>query len=200
MLFTIAEGEEDSDFDTKSMDSAQKDLDVISREPHEFTHPIPAYQVLESQSNQEAEQTVGLVHTEQSLRNAKGNMASTSRSNDIENESEGDDFTDATTDEEGVAEDEEWINTPYFPTEQVLEEFKSQARKAMKEPMIEYPVHKKLSLSVLNSIKLNKINYISLHTSIKSVQEEVEALKKNQTTLFEKRLPTLTMLNLEKKL
>ena len=64
----------------KSVDYAQRELDSISREPHEFTHPIPAYQVLASQSNQQAEQTLGLVHTEQSFRNAKDNMASASTS------------------------------------------------------------------------------------------------------------------------
>ena len=53
VLSTIAEEEEDSDFNIKSVDSAQKDLDAISREPHEFTHRIPAYQVLANQSNQE---------------------------------------------------------------------------------------------------------------------------------------------------
>ena len=41
-LSTIPEGDEDSD-EEKSADSAQRDLDNISREPHEFTHPIAAY-------------------------------------------------------------------------------------------------------------------------------------------------------------
>ena len=76
-MSTITEEDEgDSDFDKKSVDSAQQDLDVISREPQEFTHPIHVYQVLESQSNQQAEQTLGLVHTKQSLRNVKASVAS----------------------------------------------------------------------------------------------------------------------------
>ena len=69
-LTTILEGDEDSD-EEQSIDSAQKELDNISREPHEFTHPVAAYQLLASQSNQEAEHTLGLVHSEQSFRNAK---------------------------------------------------------------------------------------------------------------------------------
>ena len=52
VLSTIAEEDEgDSDFDTNSVKSAQQDLDAISREPQEFTHHIPAYKVLASQSN-----------------------------------------------------------------------------------------------------------------------------------------------------
>ena len=78
----------------------RRDLDNISREPHEFTHPVPAYQVLASQSNQEAEQTLGLVHTEQSFRNAKANMASSSTSAAVNSDSEGHDFTDVETEEE----------------------------------------------------------------------------------------------------
>ena len=101
MLSTITKEEEDSDLDTRSVDSTQKDLDAISREPNEFTHPNPAYQVLASQTNLKVEQTLGLVHSEQSLRNAKANMVSASIGNDIQSESERDHFTDASTDKEG---------------------------------------------------------------------------------------------------
>ena len=82
--------------DAKSVDSAQHELDNISREPHEFTHPVPAYQVLAIQSNQEAEKTLGLVHTEQSFRNAKSNMASTSTAA-VDSDSDGNEFTDIET-------------------------------------------------------------------------------------------------------
>ena len=61
-LTTIPEGDENSD-EEQSVDYAQKELDNISREPHEFTHPVAAYQLLESQSNQEVEKTLGLFHS-----------------------------------------------------------------------------------------------------------------------------------------
>ena len=175
-LSIIPEEDEDSEFDTKFIDSAQQDLDNISREPHEFTHPIPAYQVLASQTNQEAEQTLGLVHFEQYFRNAKANMASASTAA-VDSDSDGNDFTDIDSEEEKEEGDAEWVNTPFFPVEQVLDEYKSQARRAIKEPMIEDHVHKKLSSSVLDSIKLNKMQFINLRTSIKSVQEDVESAK-----------------------
>ena len=69
-----------------------------------------------------------------------------------------------------------------------MDEFKSQARRAMKEPIIKDHVYKKLSSSVLDSIKLNKMQYISLKTSIKYVQEDVESAKTDQTNLFDQRL------------
>ena len=84
----------------KSVDLAQQELDNISIEPHEFTHPIPAYQVLASQTNLEVEKTLGLVHIEQSFRNAKANLASTPISVVVESESEGNDFTDIDIEEE----------------------------------------------------------------------------------------------------
>ena len=87
-LFPIYEEEEYSE-DVKSVDSTHMDMDNISREPHEFTHPVPAYQVLASQSNQEAEQILGLVHTEQYFRNAKENMASASTSVVVNSDSYG---------------------------------------------------------------------------------------------------------------
>ena len=138
------------------MDSAQQDLDVISREPQEFTHPLPAYQVLASQSNQQAKQTLGLVHTEQSLRNAKASMASTSTSTAPNSESEERYNSEDESDEE-TAEDAEWIYDPFFPVDHVLDEYKSQARKAMKEPMLDDLVHKKLSSAFMENLKLQKM-------------------------------------------
>ena len=154
ILSTIAE-EDEGDSDTKFVDSTQQDLDAISREPQEFTHPLPAYKVLASQSNQQAEQTLGLVHTEQSLRNAKASMASASTSAAPNSESEERDNFEDESDEED-AEDAEWIDAPFFSVEHVLDEYKSQARKAMKEPMLDDPVHKKLSSIINGKFKASK--------------------------------------------
>ena len=198
VLSTIAE-EDEGDSDTKSVDSAQQDLDAISREPQEFTHPLPAYQVLASQSNQQAEQTLGLVHTEQSLRNAKASMASASTSAAPNSDSEERDNTEEESDEE-AAEEAEWIDAPFFPVEHVLDEYKSQARKAMKEPMVDDPVHKNLSSSFMENLKLQKMQYISLHSDLKNVKDELESTKSKQKALFDERLPAYTMLTMDRKL
>ena len=49
---------------------------------------------------------------------------------------EGHDFTENDSEEEWEAE---WVNNVYFPVGHVLDEYKSQARRAMKEPLIEEP-------------------------------------------------------------
>ena len=79
-----------------------------------------------------------LVHTEQSFKNAKANLSSASTSAAVESESEDHNFTDVELEEEGE-EDAEWINTPYFPVEHVLEKYRSQVKKAIKEPVVEEP-------------------------------------------------------------
>ena len=58
-------------------------------------------------------------------------MASDSTSASVESESEGNDFTDAEIEEEEEGE-AEWVNTFFFPVEHVLDEYKSQAKRAMK--------------------------------------------------------------------
>ena len=151
-------------------------MDNISREPHEFTHPISAYQVLESQTNTEAEKTLGFVHTEQSFRNAKANLASASTSEVVENVSEGNDFTDINTEEEEEGE-ADLVNTPFFPVEHVLYEYKSQAKRAMKEPVVEYPTHKKLSSAFLDNLKLQKMQYVSIHSDLKNVKDKIDNTK-----------------------
>ena len=55
------------------------------------------------------------------------------------------DFTDVESDEEENEEDVEWVDAPFFPMEHVLDKYKYQARKAMKKPMLDDHVHKKLS-------------------------------------------------------
>ena len=62
--------------------------------------------------------------------------------------------------------------------------------------MVQDPVHKKLSFSVMDSLKLNKMQFISLHTSVKSIKEDVENAKESQKNLFDQRLLALTMLNI----
>ena len=197
MLSTIAKEEED---DTKSLDSAQRDLDAISRDPHEFTHPLPTYQVLKSQSNQEAEQTLGLVHTEQSLRNAKASLAYASTSAATNSESEERDFTDVESNEEENEEDAEWVDAPFFPVEHVLNEYKSQARKAMKELMLDDHVHKKLSSAFMDNLKLQKMQYVSLHFDLKNVKDEIKNTKSKKKELFDERPHAYTMLKMDKKL
>ena len=74
-------------------------------------------------------------------------------------------------------EDAEWINTPYFPVEHILEEYRSQAKKAMKEPVAEDPTHKKLSSTFLDNLKLQKMQYVSLHSDLKNVKDEIDNAK-----------------------
>ena len=49
------------------------------------------------------------------------------------------------------------VDALFFPVEHVLDEYKSQAMKAMKEPMLDDHVHKKLSSAFMNNIKLQKM-------------------------------------------
>ena len=100
VLSPIAEGDE-GDSDTKSVDSAQQDLNAISRGTR--VHPSSScYQVLASQSNQQAEQTLGLIYTKQSLRNAKASMVSATTSAAPTSDSEERDNTEEETDEEAA--------------------------------------------------------------------------------------------------
>ena len=107
------------------MDSAQRELDNISTEPHEFIHLIPAYQVLASQSNYEVKQTLGLVHSEQSLRNAKVSMASASTTA-IEDSKEDIGATDL--EHSSKEEGDEWFYKDYFTYEDIQDEVKAQCK------------------------------------------------------------------------
>ena len=62
-------------------------------------------------------------------------MASASTSAAPNSESEEMDNTEDESDEE-ADEDAEWVDAPFFPVEHILDEYRTQAKKAMKEPII----------------------------------------------------------------
>ena len=115
-------------------------------------------------------------HSEQSLRNAKVVVASASTSAAVDSDFEENDFT-RTMSLKKVKKKLTGLTMPTFPVEHLLDEYKSQARRAMKEPIVEAPNHKKLSSSYQDNLKLQKMQFMSLHTNLKSVQEEIENTK-----------------------
>ena len=80
-----------------------------------------------------------------------------------------------------------------------MDKYKSQARKAIKEPMIDDLVHKKLSSAFSGKfLKLQKMQYISLHSNLKTVNDEIENNRTKQKDLFDTRLLAYNMLTMEK--
>ena len=126
-------------------------------------------------------------------------MASASTNVAPNSDSEERDNTEEEFDEE-AAEVAEWIDAPFFPVEHVLDEYKSQANKAMKEPILDDHVHKKLSSSFMETLKLQKMQYISLQSDLKHVKDEIESTKSKQKALFDERLSAYTMLTMDRKL
>ena len=83
--------------------------------------------------------------------------------------------------------------------EHILEEYKSQAKKAMKEPIIEDPTHKKISSAFMENLKLQKMQYVSLHSDLRTVKDEIESTRTKHNELFDQRLPAYTMMQVDKK-
>ena len=103
-------------------------------------------------------------------------MASASTSAAIDSEPEDQNFIYADSEKE-KEEDVEWIDAPFFPVEHMLDEYKSQSMKAMKELVIDDHVHKKLSSAFVDNMKLQKMQYVSLHFDLKNMKDEIENTK-----------------------
>ena len=52
----------------------------------------------------------------------------------------------------------------------------------------------------METIKLQKMQYISLHSDLKNVKDKIESTKSKQKALFDERLPAYTMLTMDRKL
>ena len=57
--------------------------------------------------------------------------------------------------------------------------------------MLDDHVHKKLFLEFMDNLKLQKMQYVSLHYDIENVKDEIENTKSKQKELFDERLPCL---------
>ncbi|KAK1388301.1 hypothetical protein POM88_016479 [Heracleum sosnowskyi] len=66
-LMEVSEGERELTF----QEHYQQTLDSISLDPETFTHPVPAYQVMAQQGNVDAERSLNLIHTIESMQRAK---------------------------------------------------------------------------------------------------------------------------------
>lgn len=79
------------DADREGLSQQTQDvIDSISLDAETFTHPIPIYQLLAGQGNDNAERMLNLVHTTQSMQRAK-NVITTfpSIAGDVDNETDG---------------------------------------------------------------------------------------------------------------
>ena len=58
---------DDADKERQFQQHYRAEIDNISLDADTFTHPVSAYQLLATQGNEEAEKTLNLVHTSESL-------------------------------------------------------------------------------------------------------------------------------------
>ena len=73
-----------------------------------------------------------------------------------------------------IDEGEEWINNEYFSVEDIQTEIKAQYKKAMKKPISEDLVHKKLSSFFIDNIKLHMMQLVGLHFDMNTIKDIVE--------------------------
>ena len=70
----------------------------------------------------------------------------------------------------------------------------------MKRPMEEDLTQKKLSSLFKDNLKLQKMQFVSLHSDLKTVMDDIDTVKNQTERLFDDRLPTMIMLTMNKKL
>ena len=103
-------------------------------------------------------------------------VASTSiDANADESDFEGADFEKE--DSEEKVEESGRVNEVYFPADLVLDEYKSQDRRAMKIPMEEYPTQKKMSSLFMDNLKVQKMQFVSLHLDLKTMMDDIDTAK-----------------------
>ena len=66
--------------------------------------------------------------------------------------------------------------------------------------MEEDPTHKKLSTLFIDNLKLQKMQFLSLHSDLKTVIDDIDTVKNQNERLFDEKLPAMIMLTMNNKL
>ena len=141
---------------------------------------------------------MGLVHSEQSLRNAKASLASISNA---VNEGSEDDGEDVDSEHSSEVEGDECLEREFYSdAEDISKKIKSLYKEAMKEPVIEDPIHKKIASFYKDNLKLHHMQLLTLQSDMRSMHTMVEETKGQQERLFEDRLLALSMKQMNKRL
>ena len=116
-------------------------------------------------SNAEAEQLLGLVHTEESLIHAKEVLKTIPEDNKEEEEDfysgEGGSVDSMSTD---VGDDDEWLQVPSsFSLENTIEDLKSKYKAAMAAQEPEDPIQKKIAQFYRETLKMQKMQNARAH-------------------------------------
>ena len=138
-----------------------------------FQDDNPAYQEIASSRNAEAEQLLGLVHTQGSLLHAKEALKTIPEANEEEEEDfyagEGGSVDSMSTD---VEADDEWLQVPSsFSLEDAAEELKSKYEAFMKEQDPEDPIQKKIAQFYRETLKMQKMQNVGLISTVKYLRE-----------------------------
>ena len=118
--------------------------------------------------NVEAEQLLGLVHTQGSLLHAKEALKSIPEGNEEDEEDyyagEGGSVDSMSTD---AGDEDEWLQVPSsFSLEDAAEDLKSKYKAAMAEPEPEDPIQKKIALFYRETLKMHTECWAHLNTQI----------------------------------
>ena len=158
----------------KEKHAIQRELDDIDRMPENCDHHNPVYNVFAHATNHQAERMLNLVHTEQSMRNAKASIT------DVEPECSP--HVSSIPDEEFTydldAAIPDWVSNPSHSLNDAFNEVKLQYLKTQEESRDADNLHKQLAYFHIENLKLNSKVVFGMVSKFVVVKE---AVKDNST-------------------
>ena len=184
------------------------ELAVDTLDASQFSNPIPAYQVMAGQSNVQAEENLGLLHTSEALERAQIAHAAVPKGMlSTQGDSEFDEpFPDEDNDEE--MEDEvagssgvpNWIFSQDYSTGNTKMEILRQYKRAMEWEADEDPLKRTLSMFVEDNLRLHESHFDQVRQEINDIKHPVTSIKEDNQQNLQARIPYATMASIRTRL
>ncbi|KAL8104390.1 hypothetical protein AgCh_028555 [Apium graveolens] len=160
-------------FEVGSLQEYQVVIDSISLDAETFTHPVPAYQTLAGQDNEDAERMLNLLHTTTSLQRENDAITAMPSTTGNDPELAEDSFGD---DGEDVEDDNMIIQASTSAST------------------------KRLLTAHLEALQLHKIQALQHSQSVDEMKQEISKVKQDFVARLDARLPGTTMTEIAQKL
>ena len=142
----------------------------------------PAYQVMAGQSNVQAEETLGLIHSFEALERAQLAHAAvpkgmlTTQADSAYNDFPADEDSDEEGDVAGSSEVPDWVFSQDYSTGDTKMEILRQYKRAMEWEADEDPLKRTLSMFVKDNLRLHKSHFDQVRQEIHDLQNSVTSV------------------------
>ncbi|KAK1356232.1 hypothetical protein POM88_049488 [Heracleum sosnowskyi] len=182
----------------------QHELDQVNLDAETFTHPVPAYQVLAEQGNVEAERTLNLVHTTESMMRGKETASNLppGAGDDFEYDADFEEMEENSDGAEGPSTSGStlgWLFDNEAKFDAINMVILKEYQKASTEFQLANPSKQPILSKFMTNLQLQKMQLLHHRTETYEVKERIDNVKDNINKRIDTAFPLTTIRTIQRR-